>query len=424
MSYCFFEDKKSIKTKNHFVELPLTYQSNDSQKISIFVREIWDSRQQNQPTLIFLQGGPGFPSGRFPSFSGWLSVALKHFKVLLLDQRGTGLSQKLTIDRILDIDEAKRAEYLSYFRAPFIIKDVIELEKYFLQDSETWTVLGQSFGGFCLANYLSQKPNRIKEGIFTGGIPPLKNIDDVYENTFKTLQDKNNKFYKNFPKSFEMVEAISEYLKNNKVILPNGDILTIKRFRQIGIKLGGLSGSHFIYHTLETGFYDLKQFGKFSYDFLLNFVDPLGILTNPIYALLHEPCYADGYSTKWSAQKNLDSIKEFQDTSNNHYFYGEMIFPWVFDEYRALAPLKKLANELAQKDDWEKLYDKKLLTKIKTPLVAAIYENDMYVEKELSLEFSNQFNNIDLWITSEFEHNGLTNNSDAVLSKLFSMLGY
>lgn len=38
-----------------------------------------------------------------------------------------------------------------------------------------------------------------------------------------------------------------------------------------------------------------------------------------------------------------------------------MIFPWMFDELKALRPFKEAANILAEKVDWPSLYDKKIL---------------------------------------------------------------
>ena len=35
-----------------------------------------------------------------------------------------------------------------------------------------WSVLGQSFGGFCAATYLSLAPEGLVEVLMTGGIPP------------------------------------------------------------------------------------------------------------------------------------------------------------------------------------------------------------------------------------------------------------
>lgn len=43
------------------------------------------------------------------------------------------------------------------------------------------------------------------------------------------------------------------------------------------------------------------------------------------------------------------------------YFHLQMIFPWMFDEIHALKPFKDVANKLAEKKDWPRLYDSKVL---------------------------------------------------------------
>ena len=47
---------------------------------------------QRRPYLVYLQGGPGMASPRPASDSGWLVLLAPHYRVVLLDQRGTGLS--------------------------------------------------------------------------------------------------------------------------------------------------------------------------------------------------------------------------------------------------------------------------------------------------------------------------------------------
>ena len=39
----------------------------------------------------------------------------------------------------------------------------------------------------------------------------------------------------------------------------------------------------------------------------------------------------------------------------------QMVFPWMFDEFSALAPLKEAAVILAAKEDWPVLYDRQAL---------------------------------------------------------------
>ena len=55
------------------------------------------------------------------------------------------------------------------------------LTKDYPEHKKKWSVLGQSFGGFCIVNYLSRFPGGLREVFTTGGLPPLvKQPDDVY----------------------------------------------------------------------------------------------------------------------------------------------------------------------------------------------------------------------------------------------------
>ena len=38
-------------------------------------------------------------------------------------------------------------------------------------------------------------------------------------------------------------------------------------------------------------------------------------------------------------------------------FTGEMVYPWMFEEYEQLRPLREAANILAEYDAWPRLYD-------------------------------------------------------------------
>ena len=63
------------------------------------------------------------------------------------------------------------------------------------------------------------------------------------------------------------------------------------------------------------------------------------------------------------------------------HFTGEMIYPWMFDDYIQLRPLKEAAEILATDDQWSRLYDGATLRANTVPCAAAVYYNDMYVER-------------------------------------------
>lgn len=108
-----------------------------------------------------------------------------------------------------------------------------------------WTVLGQSFGGFCALTYLSFAPHgafRMKGGdlymptcaqplvlmcincpttglyevMLTGGIPPGIDMpcsaDTAYRALYKRVLTQNAKFYKRFPGDVALVQRIVQVL--------------------------------------------------------------------------------------------------------------------------------------------------------------------------------------------------------------------
>src|SRR3989442_1485282 len=86
-------------------------------------RELAHPDGLDRPYLLFLQGGPGFEATRPTSPpSGWMKRALEDYRVLLLDQRGTGRSTPVGSLIPGETPEAQ-ATYLTYFRADSIVRD-------------------------------------------------------------------------------------------------------------------------------------------------------------------------------------------------------------------------------------------------------------------------------------------------------------
>src|SRR5262249_32662840 len=144
------------------------------------------------PWLLFLQGGPGRPSPRPAGRESWLDRALRDYRVLLLDQRGTGRSTPA--NRLTPAQRGSAAEQGPHprnFRADSIVADA-ELIRRQLAGDRPWSVLGQSFGGFCAVTYLSKAPHGLAEVFITGGLPGLDTTaDDVYQATYPLVTAKN-----------------------------------------------------------------------------------------------------------------------------------------------------------------------------------------------------------------------------------------
>ena len=126
--------------------VPLDHAMPDGQKITLFTRELAAPDGLDRPYLLFLQGGPGFEATR-PTAppSGWQKRAIADYRVLLIDQRGTGRSTP--VGDIPGSTPEEQAAYMTHLRADGIVRDA-ELIRHEL-GVDRWSVLGQSFGGFC-----------------------------------------------------------------------------------------------------------------------------------------------------------------------------------------------------------------------------------------------------------------------------------
>ena len=405
---------------DHTFLVPLDYENKDGKEISIFAREIErkETVNKNLSYLVFFQGGPGYESPRPITDSGWIKRASEEYKVLLLDQRGTGLSTPVSGDSFKAMNDSDLAHYLTFFRADNIVRDAEEIRKNLIQDKK-WSVLGQSFGGFCATNYLSFYPNSLEKVFITGGLPPLSaHPDDIYRSTYKRVIQKNKKFYDIFPQAKINSRKIADHLMENEVLLPNGDTLSVERFQQLGLNLGFSDGMATLNFLFERAFSN----DKLSYSFLKGVLSLQTFDTNPIFTVLHEACYAQAFSTDWSAYRILDEYPEFNTENDELFFTGEMLYPWMLDSYKALKPLKGAANILAKKNDWPMLYSEKNLKDNQVSVAAAVYTNDMYVDREYSMELAGIIPNMSIWETETLEHNALRSNGKLVLDSLFSRI--
>jgi len=236
------------------------------------------------------------------------------------------------------------------------------------------------------------------------GRPP----DEIYSATYLRVLDRNRQYYERYPGDRDVVVALHERLEKEDIRLPSGDRLTGRRFRQLGQMLGMSDGAEHIHYILERP--------VDSPAFLHDVEAGTGFARNPLYAVVHESSYADGWPTRWSAERLLPS--EF--ATSPELFTGEHVFSWMFDDYGALSPLKEAAEILAE-HRWPNLYDAATLAVNEVPAAAAIYVNDMYVERELSEETARAIRGLRTWITDEYDHNGLRADGERVLGRLIDL---
>jgi pimeloyl-ACP methyl ester carboxylesterase len=397
-----------VATEHEF-DLPLDHAGGDETKLTVFARElVAPGREADElPWLVFFQGGPGHEAPRplAPLTATWIERALEEFRVLLLDQRGTGRSTP--VSELAGMTPEAQAAYLTHFRADAIVRDA-ELIRGEL-GVEHWSVLGQSFGGFCVTSYLSLAPDSLTGAFLTGGLPPLeRHPDEVYEATYRRVLDKNRAYHERYPEDRKLVRGIVERLDAEEIRLPSGDRLTARRFQQLGQMLGMGSGPEKLHYLVEL------PFG--SPAFLHDVDASYPFARNPLYAVIHEACYASGHATRWSAERVMPD--EFRDDPS--LFTGEHVYPWMLEEYGALQPLAGAAQILAE-HEWPPLYDPDRLRENEVPAAAAIYAEDMYVERAFSEETAATIRGLRPWVTNEFEHDGLRVYGARVFGRLLDL---
>jgi pimeloyl-ACP methyl ester carboxylesterase len=405
--------------------VPLDHAKPDGDQIQIFAREVVaaDRMTDDLPWMVFLQGGPGFGSPRPAGRDGWLDRSLNDYRVLLLDQRGTAAStpaNRLTLARLGSA--RAQADYLALFRADSIVADA-ELIRKQVTGGRPWTVLGQSFGGFCTVSYLSQAPEGMREALITGGLPPLDaSPDDVYRTTYGLVARKNAEHYARYPGDVERAIKIARRLRPGDVRLPNGAPLTVEAFQSLGRMLGSSTGSHELHYLLEDPFAVGEEL---SDDFLQQVQERVTFSAGPLYALVHEACYANGGATEWSAQRVRAEFPQFNaltalDGDGPLLFTGEMIYPWMVENDPVLAPLTEAAEILAGRV-WPPLYDADRLRANEVPAAAAVYYDDMYVPQKFSVPTARSIRGLRPWVTNEYEHDGLRASNGKVLDRLIAL---
>lgn len=382
---------------------------DDLRTIEVYARLVATPNGTDKPYLVFLQGGPGCesprPTLRDPGFPGWLSRALEDYQLVLLDQRGTGLSSPVSEPVG---DAPSQAEYLTHLRADEIVEDCEDIRRHL--GIQKWAALGQSFGGFTLLRYLSTYPESLSAGYFTGGLSAVgRSADDIYAACYEQLRAKSLEYYKRFPGDRVRFAELAALAKKGEIATPSGDVVCPSRLRSLGHVLGPSGGAEKLHYLLEYP----HTSRAFRHD-LAELLPYDG--RNPLYAVIHESSYADGVVTDWSAARTLpDDFRE-----DPTLLTGEHVMPEWFDTDQELRPWKEVADLIAN-HPWPKLYDPDVLRTAEVPCAAAVYHDDAYVPRKFSLETAALLPQMHAWVTTEYEHNGSNASGGAVLDRLIKL---
>ena len=425
----------------HRLQVPLDYSDPNGRQIELFAREVTldkNGPNTDQPAIIFMQGGPGGRAQRPGDFnSGWIGEALKTHRGILMDERGTGLSTRLDALTLSEFATVKdQVNYVKHFRADNMVRDA-ELLRGEINGGKKWASLGQSYGGFINTSYLSLAPEGLSAVYYTGGLPGLVSIDEIYRRTYRATAARNEVYFKRYEADQQTLKDVLTHLDTHEEILPTGERLTSRRLRMLGLMLGTTTGFDQLHYFFEGPFVSVRGEKRLNTQFLDMVGRQLSHGDSPMYGVLHETIYAGatpalrGQATNWAAERLLDQVgsgipEGFAPAPNYRaenpvYLTGEHMYPLIYDEDPALASMRELAHELAAFTEWEPVYNPEQLANNEVPGAAAVYFEDMFVPTDLSLQTA-ELAGIRTWVTNEYQHDGLRANGAAVFQHLQNLL--
>ncbi|GAA3557596.1 alpha/beta fold hydrolase [Nonomuraea rosea] len=403
-----------MRVRDHVAEVPLDWSDPQAAAplargtITVFARELVHPARDGEdlPYLLYLQGGPGGKGPRPVGGGGWLGKALETYRVILLDQRGTSRSSRIDGRVMSALSPEDGAAHLARFRADSIVADAEHLRKTVF-GGRRWSTLGQSYGGFLTLTYLSAAPEGLSACYVAGGLPSVTpDAAEVYRRTYPRVAAKNAEFYRRYPHHADGVGRLADRLAEGDVLLPDGDTLTVRRLQSLGIDFGMKPGYERMHWLLDEALPEGSD--ELTETFLHQVLARSSYADNPLFAALQESIYGSGPgATSWAAQRERARHPAFAEDARPLLFTGEMIYPWMFEEIRALRPFRPAVELLAARGDWPPLYDLDRLAANEVPLAAVVYFDDMYVDSGLQLDTASKVGNAQTWVTNEYEHDGI-----------------
>ncbi|KAK3073510.1 hypothetical protein LTR53_004849 [Teratosphaeriaceae sp. CCFEE 6253] len=435
-----------LSITEHFFDVPKDYAKPDSGQIRVFARSVRksdkpivpetskDKDKEQLPWLCYLQGGPGMACRAPQNYNFTPQLLDRGYQLLYLDQRGTGLSTPLTASTLqMRGYNDVQAKYLKLYRADSIVKDCEAIRQAltadYPQEKRKWSTIGQSFGGFITTTYLSFHPEGLRECFIFGGLQPLvKSPDEVYRRLYKKVIQRNEAYYAKFPEDIARVKTIMKYLSrfgDGKIKLPSEGTLSRRRFRQLGIMLGFHSGLDLVHDIVLRAAYDVESFGHLTRGTLSAIDQSTSFDESLLYSILQEPIYCAGHPPNWAAHRLMEEYPVFELDKDNDdepiYFTGEMIYPWMFEDYSELRKVQDVANRVASDPDWPALFDEAQLARNEVPVYAASYVEDMYVDFDLSMETARKVKNVQVFTTNVMFHDAMRSKMDDVLKQAFAL---
>ena len=414
-----------LHVREHEVEVPLDWAAPGPETLTLFAREVVAAhrRYEDLPLMLFLQGGPGGKAPRPAAADGWIGALLERYRLVLMDQRGTGRSSRVDARRIGAFPDGEAgADFLTRFRADSIVRDAEHLRATDF-DGRRWATIGQSYGGWLTLTYLSLAPEALTACLVTGGLGSLTpSAAEVYRRTYPRALAKNREYERRYPGDVATIGRIADLLAAEDVRLPDGDRFTVDRLQFLGSGFGMKHGFEDVHWLVDEAFAGSGD--GLSDGFLAEVQARTAFADDPLWAALQESIYGDPDSgaTAWAADAEHARHPEFAADARPLRFTGEMMRRWMFDEIRLLRPFAPAVDALARRTAWSPLFDRERLAANAVPVAAVVYFDDLYVDAGLSTATAEQVGNVQRWVTNEWEHDGIRDSGDRVVRRLLHLV--
>lgn len=214
---------ESVYEQRGFVSVPLNYDDLAGRQINIFYRLMPShgstNSALNKPVLVVMNGGPGSPSSSYRALNhnyqnsnelDAFSKLGKYFRILAVDQRGTGQSMPL------DLDSPKLSQKIiaRYFDADEHARDHAEVIAAVIPKNEKFFILARSYGGLIGFQYLTLEGElRAPAGmVMSSAVQPHTDAVQVFADRRKKQLELNRQLLASNPNIKNKINRLRAHL--------------------------------------------------------------------------------------------------------------------------------------------------------------------------------------------------------------------